>query len=134
METIQRNIYLALALSGGNPDFAVLTDKRYTVEQYLEVVDVEEYKEFAEKLEKSFFNNLDAMLMGRLYGAQEALAEVKVYDNCYPQILKAYTDLLKITAPIVERMSKIRVEVSQFDGMRLVLECDLDEDGKLKDK
>lgn len=132
METIQRNIFLSLALSGSNPDFAVLTDSRYTIEQYLDAVELEEYKDFSKKLETSFFDNLDAMLMGRLYGAQEALGMVKTYDSNYPQILKAYTELLKITAPIVERMQKVKIEVGQFQNMKLVLECDLDEDGKLK--
>lgn len=133
MEQIQRNIYLSLALSGSNPDFAVLTDGRYGVEDYLEVVDTQEYLDFAEKLGKTFINNLDAMIMGRLYGAQEALGIVKVYDSNYPQILKAYTDLLKVTQPIVERLAKMKIEVSQFQNMKLVLECDLDEDGKLKE-
>ena len=121
----KRDIFLALALSGSNPDFACLTDNRFTVKDYLDAVDTQAYKDFAEQLETTFFNNLDAMLMGRLYDAQEALARAKTDDRAYPQILKAYTDLLKITTPIVEILSKYKVEISQFENMKLVLECDI---------
>jgi hypothetical protein len=126
METIMENrfdrsLFINLVFAGGNPDVAYLSTSKYTIEQYEAAIETDEYKEFAKKIEKQFIENADLLLMGNLYRAQEAMMMVGPDDKNYPQIMRAYTEMLRLTAPIVERLSKVRAEVNAFNGLKLVI-------------
>lgn len=118
---MDRDLFINLIFAGGNPDVAYLNNSKYTIEQYEQALETDEYKEFAKKIEKQFIENADLLLMGNLYRAQEAMMLIGPENKNYPAIMKNYTDLLKITSPIVERLQKQKLEVNHFDGLELII-------------
>jgi hypothetical protein len=117
-----RERYLNLSLAGGNPDLAYIYCNKYTVREYEDAAEQENYKQFADNLEKNFFSKIDAILIGNLYRAQETLNTIGPEDKGYAAIMKNYIDLLKITQPIVERLNKQKLEVNRFEGMELIIQ------------
>ena len=119
---MNRDLYITLVFAGGSPETAFLYNQKHTLQAYIGALPTDEYKVFAKRVGDEFVENADNNLMGNLYRAQVALQRVGPEHNNYPKILKSYTDLLKLTQPIVERLSQIRIEASTFEGIELVIE------------
>lgn len=119
---MNRDLLISLVFAGGSPDVAHLTNNKYTIDEYIATADTDEYKIFADEVNKNFLENADLRLLGNLYRCEQALGEVGAKDKNYPHILKAYTDLLKLTGPIVERIQKVKLETNLLDGLEIVID------------
>ena len=118
----QRDLFISLCFSGGDPDIAFLHNNKFTIDEYEQARETEEYKDFAEKVQTRFLENPDLALMGNLYRAQEAMLMIGEDHRNYPAIMKNYIEILKLTKPIIERLNKQRLEVQAFDGLELVID------------
>ena len=102
----KRDLYISLCFAGGNPDIAFLHNPDFTIGDYEEALQTDDYLEFSKKVEQQFLDKIDATLMGNLYRAQEAMQKVGPEAKTYPQIQKNYIEMLKLTKPIIERLKK----------------------------
>lgn len=125
-----RDLLITLAFAGGSADLANLHNDEHTIQSYTEALESQEYKDFTEKLNKEFIENADMRILGNLYRIEQALSILPVDDKNFPNVLKAYTELLKLTSPIVERMQKIRIESNLFEGLELVIDGVTNSDDK----
>lgn len=117
----KRELYISLFFSGGSPEIATKYNPLFSLKEYLKASKSQSYKDFVEQINKEFLENSDLMLLGNLYRIQEVLATMDVTDKNYPQIMKNYNEMLKITQPIVERLSKQKIEASTFQGLELII-------------
>lgn len=117
-----RDLLISLVFAGGSADLAHLHNNTYTIKDYEDALVTDEYKSFATQLNDEFIANADQRLLGNLYRVESALNEIGPGDKTYPQILKAYIEILKLTAPIVERLSKHAQETNTFSGLKLVIQ------------
>ncbi|BDQ01936.1 MAG: hypothetical protein KatS3mg036_0490 [Ignavibacterium sp.] len=113
--------FISLFFAGGSPDVAYLHNPQFSIVDYTQTLSTPEYQEFARDVENNFLNNIEAVLMGNLYRIQEALKSLQPTDKNFPAIYKNYIELLKLTAPIVERLNKQRIEVDQLKGLELAI-------------
>lgn len=118
---INRDLLISLVFAGGSADLAHLDNNTYSIKEYEDALTTDEYREFAKQLNDEFIANADQRLLGNLYRVESALKSVGAENKNYPQILKAYVDILKLTGPIVERLSKHATETNTFNGLRLVI-------------
>ena len=118
---IDRELKISLVFAGGSADLAHLHNRTYSIKEYEDALLTDEYREFAKQLNDEFMANADSRLLGNLYRVENALQSVGPDNKNYPQILKAYVDILKLTGPIVERLSKHQTETNTFNGLRLVI-------------
>lgn len=126
---LDRELKIALVFAGGSADLAYIHNHAYSIIDYEVALVTDEYKSFAKRIQDEFLLNADQRLLGNLYRAEQALQEIGPKEKNYPQILKAYTDLLKLTAPIVERISTKLAESTVFQGLRLVIDGAEDKEG-----
>jgi len=118
---LNRDLLITLVFAGGSADLAYLSNPSYSLKDYENAIPTQEYKDFAKQLSEDFIDNADQRLLGNLYKCQEALQTVGAEHKNYPQILKAYIEILKLTGPIVERLSKHAIETNTFSGLKLVI-------------
>lgn len=119
--SIDRELLITLCFAGGSPETAFLTNNKYTLQEYIDALQTNEYKVFSEEVNKNFIENTDLRLVGQLYKIEKALSELSSSDKNYPALIKNYLEILKITAPIVERLSKHAQEINTFEGLKLVI-------------
>lgn len=113
--------YISLFFAGGSPEVAYSNNPAFTVDEYEQLLGSKEYREFAAQIEGQFLNNIESVLIGNLYKLQLTLNSLDPKDRNFPAIYKNYTELLKLTAPIVERLNKQRVEFEQLQGLELAI-------------
>lgn len=118
---LNRDKFITLVFAGGSADLAYLHNSTFTIKEYEDCLKTDEYTSFATQLNNEFIANADQRLLGNLYRVESALQTVGADSKTYPQILKSYVDILKLTSPIVERLSKHAMETNTFNGLRLVI-------------
>ena len=118
---MNRDILISLVFAGGSSDLAYLNNPTFTIQDYDDALATDEYREFAAKLNDEFIANADQRLLGNLYRVEQSLRVIGPENKNYPQILKAYIDILKLTSPIVERLSKNAMDNNTFTGLKLVI-------------
>lgn len=93
----------ALWRAGGCATLANKLNGDYTVDEYEEFYETEEYRLYRKQIDDRFKHNLDSLLISELYHTLEHLKSAK--DD--PKALKALSEhldkLLKNTQPIIER-------------------------------
>lgn len=112
---------LNLFFSGGNPSIAYVRDGRFPTRLYEGALNTKQYKEFRDKLELEFTENIEGVLLHQLYRATEQLEVADPTEKGYSAISKHYLEILKMTAPIIERMSKDKAEAQTFNGLEIVI-------------
>lgn len=112
---------LALYCAGGQPQQAHTLDSTLSIGMYYVLVQSDEYKYFYTKQNKYFFDSAEGALLHRLNKVVEVLTDMELTKDykAYAQTTKAYTDLLKLTAPIIARLAQIQAEASHFDGFEI---------------
>jgi len=118
---MNRDILISLVFAGGSADLAHLHNNTFTIKEYEDALVTQEFKDFAKQLNDDFIANADHRLLGNLYRVESALAAIGPTEKTYPQILKSYIEILKLTSPIVERLSKHATETNTFSGLKLVI-------------
>lgn len=125
---LQRDLFISLCFAGSDPDCAYLHNTDHTIENYEEALSTKEYEEFATEVQDRFFAGADLRLCGNLFRAEQALKELGPGHKNYPSIMKNYKELLMLTAPLVERLQKIRVESNAFENLELVIKTSKPDD------
>ena len=121
MDSKKRDLYISLCFGGGDPDLAYLHNHSHSIEDYEKALATKEYKDFALEVQERFFENCDLRLLGNLFRAECALQEIGPSHKNYPAILRNYKELLSISSPIIERLSKVKIESNVFEGLELVI-------------
>lgn len=117
-------IHKSLFISQGNPEEAHLRNPSYTEDEYELALNSAEYQDFLQDINKRFIAHLDSTLIYQQYEAFKMLEDCKSgkIDMKYlKDISKHFTDLLKLTEPIVERLGKQVREEERLAGLRLVI-------------
>ena len=113
--------------AGGSPDLAYVTGEqvsnkpKYSLKDYIRATKSPLYTSIKEELEKQYNENFDGLLLGQLHSAQQAMAAVSVDHPNYKDVTKRYLDIFKLTAPIIERLAKKKIELDIFTGLELVV-------------
>lgn len=110
---------LALHYAAGQPKEANVIDNSLSVQEYFDLLKTDEYIEFSQDQQKYFYDNVEGLLLYRVNALSAALRDLPIVDRNYPAIQKELTALLKITQPIIERLSKISKEIQTFDGLEI---------------
>ena len=129
---ISRELMVTLCFAGGSPETAFMTNSSFTLQEYIDTLTTDEYKQFAIQLNDEFIANADSRLLGQLYRIDSALTSLNATDKNYPALLKNYLEILKITAPIVERLSKHAQETNTFSGLKLIINPPEKEEGSVE--
>ncbi len=122
MNELDRDLLISLVFAGGSADLAYLHNQAWSIQDYSSALMTDEYIEFASQLNEEFISNADQRLLGNLYRIETALNSLGPLEKSYPQILKSYIDILKLTTPIVERLSRHAMETNTFSGLKLVIQ------------
>lgn len=117
----QREKFINLVFSGGDVDLAYLLDSTYSIKEYETALDKPEYEVFNKEISKRFIENSDQRILGNLYRAEVALKDIGPEHRNYPAILRTYKELLQLTSPIIEKLQKVKVESTMFDGLELAI-------------
>lgn len=124
----ERDKFLALYRGGRLPDLAHELDPRWSVDDYLEVLNTPETKAsfevFAKDYTGLFMEGIEGMLLGRLYKAGEALTKLDPTEPTYPRVMSEYRKLLELTEPIIVKLKKIQAESFPYNTLHLKIEMD----------
>lgn len=118
---MNRDLLITLVFAGGQPETAYLSNNTHSLQEYIDALETDEYKQFSEDVNNNFIANADVRLVGQLFKIEKALLGLEPNDKNYPALLKNYTELLKLTAPIVERLHRESVEATTFPGLKLII-------------
>lgn len=109
-----RDKYLLLVAYQGDPELCFAKDPSLSIDEWEALALTEEYKVFLDNINKRFVAHLDTTLIAHQAKASMLLEDVYngTQDIKYlKDISKHFTDLLKLTEPVVARLgSQIRHE------------------------
>lgn len=100
-------------------------DPSITIEEYEELQQTEEYEEYLANIQKRFLAHLDTTLIANQAKAHQMLDDIyngKTDMKYLKDVSKHFTDLLKLTEPIVERLGKQVREEERLSGLTLVIQ------------
>lgn len=78
--------------------------------QYRHILSSDAYKEYKNTRLLAFSENIDLLLIDRLYKISKQLDEIDVNNKNYPSLLREYNSMLKLTKPLFERFKQLRNE------------------------
>lgn len=120
-----RQKWINLIFAGHSPDLAYLQHPEHSIQEYEETLKKQDFKNFSDSIYKDFIENLDLRLMGDLYKCSQDMQIIKASDPNYPKIQKNYLEMLKITAPIVDRIKSLKYTAHpgiNFDDIEFTFE------------
>lgn len=113
------NNLFALFYSANNVQTAYILDNSLSVQEYLDLAQTQDYKDFCDKQFKIFFDGWEGALLHRLHKLTTELQNMSPSDKNYPALNREYVNVLKTTTPVLERLSKISKEIQTFDGLEI---------------
>ena len=121
---LDRELMISLYWSGRMPDMAHQINATYTIQEYTDALNQQEFIEFATAYDTNFISGIDGLLLGRLQLASDAMSKLPPDSPNLPKLMAEYSKLLDKTKPIIERLSKIHAEATKFDGFIITLRGD----------
>ena len=126
-----RDKYLMLVAYQADAELCFAKDPSLSIEEWIVLSQTEEYKEFLAEIQSRFIAHLDVTIIAHQAKASMLLEDVYAgrQDIKYlKDISKHFTDLLRLTSPIVERLgSQLRKE-EELSSLQIVI---LDRDDQL---
>ena len=114
---MNRDFKLALYWAGRSPEIAFRINPNYSISDYEIGLTDTEFLDFAVTYDTNFSLGIDGMLMYKLVQLSDEINKAPSNEKLY----KAYTDLLKLTTPILEKLYRSSKEAEHYDGLELII-------------